>query len=191
MGGMYQGVLEDLIKQKFRMKIGLFFYLIVLAISIIALVVSIISVRQQETSFSGLKVRSVNATLPEYQQYILGSTTSSSSRKPLTLNGTWDINASNLVTIPEGYTTYKLLLTAQSELYQGSFVTYFTSLRNTYSSGFSAVSGTTIIKAMPVGWILNAIEATNSGESLVIYVQGPNGTGITWKAEVTLLRTIV
>lgn len=173
------------------MKIGLFFYLIVLAISVIALVVSVISVRQQETSFSGLKVRSINASLPEYQQYILGSTTSSSSRKPLTLNGTWDLNVNNLISIPEGYSTYRLLLTAQSELYQGSFLTYFTSLRNTYSSGFTPISGTTIIKTMPAGWVLNAIEATNSGESLVIYVQGPNGTGITWKAEVTLLRTII
>jgi hypothetical protein len=173
------------------MKIGLFFYLIVLAISAIALVVSVVSVRNQTTSFSGLKVKSVNAALPEYQQYILGSTTSSSTRKPLTLNGTWDTSSTNLIAIPEGYTTYRLLLTAQSELYQGSYITHFTSLRNTYSAGFTSVSGTIIIKSMPTGWILNAIEATNNGQSLVLYVQGPNGASITWKAEVSLLRTII
>lgn len=173
------------------MKIGLFFYLIVLAISSIALVVAVVSVRNQQTSFSGLKVKSVNASLPEYQQYILGSTTSSSTRKPLTLNGTWDTSSTNLISIPEGYTTYRLLLTAQSELYQGSFLTYFTSLRNTYSAGFTNITGTTVIKTMPTGWVLNAIEAINNGDSLVLYVQGPNGASITWKAEVSLLRTII
>jgi hypothetical protein len=44
---------------------------------------------------------------------------------------------------------------------------------------------------MPTGWVINAIEALNSGESLVIYVQGPNGVEITWKAEISLLRTII
>jgi hypothetical protein len=70
-------------------------------------------------------------------------------------------------------------------------LTYFTSLRNTYSAGFTNITGTTVIKPMPVGWVLNAIEAINNGESLVIYIQGPNGASITWKADITLLRTIV
>lgn len=179
----------SLLKQK--MKIGLFFYLIVLMISSTALVVSILTNRNKTTSLAGLKVQSVNSTLPEFQQYILGSTTSSSSRKPLTLNGTWDIGLQNMVVIPEGYTTYRLLLTAQSEQNQGSIITHFTSIRNNYSSGFTARSGTVIVKAMPNGWIINAIEPTNNGDSLVIYVQGPNGIGITWKAELILLRTIL
>lgn len=170
------------------MKIGLFFYIVVLFVSVAALVVALLSYQRELTNVGSLQLSSVNSVYSEFNQTILSTYTGSTVKRALTLDGTWNTMPNNLITIPFGNTTYRVLINGYSSVSSGSMEFYFTGYRSDTDVGFFPINNIRYIKSFPSGWsVQTTVETLNSQQSLAIYVQGPSGTSIVWKAVVEML----